>query len=137
MTTLRYYADVQRHLVCVPYTVANLHRMADDLGIARCWFDAATLPKGATRSPHPHYDIPAKRLAAILADPRVIRVNARVVLGITKGRDPVIAECREWSCNEDEAISRLRSGDQPFSHAELTLEYPGLADELFAEGTRV
>lgn len=37
---LTYYVDVMRHLVCVPYSVPNLHRMAEDLGIKRCWFDA-------------------------------------------------------------------------------------------------
>jgi hypothetical protein len=35
---LTYYCDNLRHLVCVPYTIANLHRMAEDLGIKRCWY---------------------------------------------------------------------------------------------------
>lgn len=35
---LTYYCDSMRHLVCVPYTVGNLHRMAQELGIKRCWF---------------------------------------------------------------------------------------------------
>lgn len=39
-----------RHLVCVPYSVENLHAMADALGIKRCWFHAD--------ASYPHYDIP-------------------------------------------------------------------------------
>ena len=35
---LTYYCDSMRHLVCVPYSTANLHRMAEELGIKRCWF---------------------------------------------------------------------------------------------------
>lgn len=56
---LVYLCDVQRHLVCRPYSVPNLHRMAADLGIDRCWFHR--------RSKHPHYDIPKRRIAEITA----------------------------------------------------------------------
>ena len=41
--------DKQRHLVCVPYSIENLHKMADSLGIKRCWFH------------NNHYDIPLRR----------------------------------------------------------------------------
>ena len=54
---LRYFCDNARHLVCVPYSVENLHRMARDLGIARAWFDA--------NPAHPHYDIPKRRIAEV------------------------------------------------------------------------
>jgi hypothetical protein len=50
---LNYYCDDQRHLVCVPYSIENLHRMADDLGIKKCWFHKN------------HYDIPKKRIGEI------------------------------------------------------------------------
>ena len=50
---MEYYCDSNRHLVCVPYSLENLHKMADDLGIKRCWFHKN------------HYDIPKKRLDEI------------------------------------------------------------------------
>lgn len=53
---MKYYCDRMRHLICIPYTVENLHQMARDLGIKRCWYD----PK-----PYPHYDIPKKRIGEI------------------------------------------------------------------------
>lgn len=60
---MKYYADRMRHLVCVPYTVENLHMMAEDLGIKKCWYH----PK-----PYPHYDIPKKRIEEIHAKVEVI-----------------------------------------------------------------
>lgn len=72
---LRYYCDDMRHLVCVPYTVENLHRMAEDLGIKRCWFHRG--------SKHPHYDIPKRRIEEVRAKCTV--VSPREVLKIMKG----------------------------------------------------
>jgi len=43
---LQVFVDSKRHLVCTPYTVANLHKMAKVLGIKRCWFHKT------------HYDVP-------------------------------------------------------------------------------
>lgn len=54
---LIYYCDSMRHLICEPYSIENLHIMANDLGIKRCWFH-----RGAK---YPHYDIPKKRIAEI------------------------------------------------------------------------
>lgn len=54
---LRYFCDDKRHLVCMPYSVKNLHRMADDLGINRCWFHS--------KKRKPHYDIPKGRIEEI------------------------------------------------------------------------
>jgi hypothetical protein len=51
--SLEYYCDRQRHLICKPYSFANLHMMAEDLGIKRYWFHKD------------HYDIPKKRLEEI------------------------------------------------------------------------
>ena len=39
--------------MCVPYSIENLHKMADELGIDRCWFHKD------------HYDIPKKRIDEI------------------------------------------------------------------------
>lgn len=72
---LEYFCDgPARHIVCVPYTVENLHRMAEDLGIARCWFH-----RGAR---YPHYDMPRYRIEEISA--RCTVVSSREILRIVK-----------------------------------------------------
>ena len=53
-----YYCDNKRHLICTPYTVENLHKMANDLNIKYCWFHA--------HDKFPHYDIPKKRVNGIM-----------------------------------------------------------------------
>ena len=58
-----YYSDRMRHLICEPYSIENLHKMADDLGINRRWFH---------NNRNPHYDIPKKRMADIQAKTTVI-----------------------------------------------------------------
>ncbi len=55
-----YYCDNARHLVCVPYSVANLHKMAAALNIKRCWFHKD------------HYDIPKTRIAEVQAKCQVV-----------------------------------------------------------------
>ena len=52
---MTYFCDNARHLVCVPYSIANLHRMAKELGIGKHWFHKD------------HYDIPKTRIAEIQA----------------------------------------------------------------------
>lgn len=46
---MKYICDNKRHLICVPYTIENLHKMAKELDIKRCWFHKN------------HYDIPKLR----------------------------------------------------------------------------
>ena len=53
---MQYYCDNKRHLVCQPYSIENLHLMAEELNINRCWFHNGRLP---------HYDIPKKRIEEI------------------------------------------------------------------------
>jgi hypothetical protein len=72
---MRYYCDTLRHLICVPYTVENLHAMAADLNIKRCWFH-----RGAS---YAHYDIPKRRIIEIQLRCEV--VSARELLAIIKG----------------------------------------------------
>lgn len=69
--------DSQRHLVCEPYSVENLHRMADDLGVGRHWYHA-----GAR---YPHYDVPLTQWERYAADPRVNVVSPRVILEVVRG----------------------------------------------------
>lgn len=72
---LTFYCDNMRHLVCLPYTVHNLHRMAKELNISRHWWHNS--------KDHAHYDIPKRRVPEILAKCRV--VTGREILAIIKG----------------------------------------------------
>lgn len=60
---MKYYCDNSRHLICEPYSIENLHKMALDLGIKKCWFH---------NSNHPHYDIPKKRIKEIQSKCEII-----------------------------------------------------------------
>ena len=78
---MRYYCDNARHLVCVPYSLDNLHKMAEELGIKRCWFHKN------------HYDIPKLRIAEITAKCQV--VSSKEIIFIIRGQsDGTI--CRNW-----------------------------------------
>ena len=48
-----FVTDTKRHLVCIPYSIENLHQMALELGIDRAWFHKN------------HYDIPKRRISEI------------------------------------------------------------------------
>lgn len=58
-----YICDKQRHLICLPYTKSNLHKMAEALGIKKCWFDKD------------HYDIPKLRIEEIMKHCVVVRTR--------------------------------------------------------------
>lgn len=60
---MEYFSDRMRHLICEPYSVENLHAMAKDLDINRCWYHA---------KPYPHYDIPKRRIKEIAEKTTVI-----------------------------------------------------------------
>jgi hypothetical protein len=68
--SLKYFCDDMRHLVCEPYSIENLHIMAEDLNIKRCWFHKN------------HYDIPKKRIEEISG--KAIKVSPRKILEIIK-----------------------------------------------------
>ena len=72
---MKFYCDNNRHLVCVPYSKENLHIMAKELDIARCWFHSSN---GKF-----HYDIPKKRIEEIKA--KCIIVSSEEILKIIKG----------------------------------------------------
>ena len=74
MSLIRYITDGRRHLVCLPYSKENLHKMADELEIARCWFHS---------SPHPHYDLPKRRKKEI--EKRCEMVSSKDIVRICKG----------------------------------------------------
>lgn len=57
--------------MCAPYSIENLHKMAESLGIKRCWFH------------RDHYDTPRKRRDEIAS--RCEYVRPRDVLRIIRG----------------------------------------------------
>jgi len=73
---VQFYCDQARHLICVPYSIAGLHAMAQELGIKRCWYHPG---------PKAHYDIPKRRIQEIQEDPRVKVVSSREILRLIKG----------------------------------------------------
>lgn len=73
---LKFYCDTSRHLVCVPYNVENLHKMAAALGISRSWFHR--------NASYPHYDIPKRRIGEITSQCEL--VSARKILEIVRGQ---------------------------------------------------
>jgi len=57
---MEFYCDKSRHVVCVPYSIKNLHKMAKKLKIKRYWFHKN------------HYDMPKKRIDEITAKCNVV-----------------------------------------------------------------
>lgn len=70
---MRYLTDGKRHLICEPYSVIALHRMANELNIHSCWYHGGRFP---------HYDIPKMRRAEITA--RCTLISSRELLAIIK-----------------------------------------------------
>lgn len=68
-----YYADRQRHLICLPPTRPALLSMAAELGIGAHWYHAGR---------HPHIDIPLRDVERVLADSRVKVISARELLAL-------------------------------------------------------
>ena len=73
---MTYYFDIKRHLVCMPYSISNLHKMADDLGINHCWFHGGK---------YPHYDIPLYLMKEI--EKYAVRISSKEILKIIKNND--------------------------------------------------
>ncbi len=71
--SLEYFSDNKRHLICVPFSIDNLHQMARELNINECWFHSGRFP---------HYDIPKKRISEIQKKTTVI--SSRELLMIIK-----------------------------------------------------
>ena len=74
MEIIKFYSDGRRHLVCLPYSVDNLHSMADTLKIKRCWFH---------KNPYPHYDIPVRRIEEI--EKQCTIISSKDIVRICKG----------------------------------------------------
>lgn len=77
ISSLTYYCDRKRHLVCYPYSLGNLHLMAESLNIGRHWFHKN------------HYDIPKKRISEI--EKQCVIVSSKDIVNIIRGTyDPQI-----------------------------------------------
>lgn len=68
---LIYVTDHKRHLVCLPYSIEDLHKMAAELNIKRAWFHKN------------HYDIPLRRQSEI--ESLCLRVSSKEIVLIIKG----------------------------------------------------
>lgn len=67
---MEFFCDTERHLVCVPYSISNLHKMASELKIKKCWFHKN------------HYDLPKRRIDEITKKCTV--VSSREIVKIIK-----------------------------------------------------
>jgi len=65
-----FFCDLERHLICTPYSIENLHIMASDLNIKKCWFHKN------------HYDIPKKRINEIMKKCTII--STKKIIDIIK-----------------------------------------------------
>lgn len=75
MNKLEYICDSWRHLICLPYSIENLHRMALELNIKKCWFHSCK---------HPHYDIPKKRIEEISSKCKIISAKELIKIMLNK-----------------------------------------------------
>lgn len=73
MSKLRYICDRARHIVCLPYSVENLHIMAQELRLSRGWFHDGRWP---------HYDMPLSRMEELFM--RCEIVSSRDILNIIR-----------------------------------------------------
>lgn len=76
-------ADLARHLVCVPFSVENLHKTAEALGIGRHWYHGGR---------HPHYDVPLRRKREI--ESRSVLGPSNVIVRAQRGELATIAAVR-------------------------------------------
>lgn len=75
---MQYFCDLNRHLICTPYSVENLHKMAEDLEIKKCHFHGGKFL---------HYDITKRRMIEI--QNKCIILSSRELLDIIKNAEIV------------------------------------------------
>lgn len=108
MTDLKYVCDKARHLICVLYSIENLHRMAEDLNIKRCHFHKN------------HYDIPKKRVEDISS--KCIKVGFYTIKEIINS--PAHAEA---FLSDPISHTPLRTSNQVLPEYEV-MKYNGFTD---------
>lgn len=105
MKRLKFICDNSRHLICVPYSIENLHLMAKELGLKKHWFHKN------------HYDIPKGRIEEI--SKKCIVVGAKNIVEIIKS--PEYAEI----IIGDEAIKQEPKRNNQELPEHTTLKYNG------------
>lgn len=70
---LTFLTDGKRHLICIPYSIRNLHRMAYCLGIGRHWFH--NQKRGFA-----HYDIPKNSIRTVELHCRIITTKELITI---------------------------------------------------------
>jgi len=73
---MKMYCDGSRHLVCIPYSVENLHKMAKEIKLGKWWYHKS-------KNELNHYDIPKRRIKEITA--MCVVVSSREIIKIIKG----------------------------------------------------
>lgn len=71
---LKYYCDDSRHLICIPYSIENLHQMATILNLNKSWFHSGKFP---------HYDVPKRRIEEIQTKCEI--VSKKEIINIING----------------------------------------------------
>lgn len=125
---LEYICDNGRHLICLPYSIPNLHRMALALGIHRGWYHEK---EGLW-----HYDIPKKRIEEIKSQCRV--VGSREIVSIIKSAlNPEPEEVYVVRASGDAICAQCGNPFKrhPFVMTELYRGEPYL--NVLCDGTRV
>jgi hypothetical protein len=85
MDDITFYCDKARHIVCMPYSIENLHQMAQQLNLKRCWFH------------RDHYDMPKRRIneitnkCTIVSSKDIVRIIKGTYKTILKGKITKIA----------------------------------------------
>lgn len=79
---MKFYTDSNRHLVCSPYSIDNLHKMAEELNIKRCWFHKD------------HYDIPKRRIVEIESKCEIISSKEIVNIIMSRWSNGKAADCK-------------------------------------------
>lgn len=107
---LEYLCDNKRHLICIPYSISNLHKMSEDLGIPKHFYHK----KG--QNIHPHYDIPAKRLKDIQSKCRIISSKELLIIikqqiNMTEFKNKIESELK-ISPKIEECLNRIGTNEK-------------------------
>jgi hypothetical protein len=123
---LKYYCDdykdsnglLRPHLICKPYSINNLHRMAKELDIKRCWFHKD------------HYDIPKKRVLEVME--KCIVVSPKQIVIIKNGHTQEMAGRLQYIVyrvisKDSKIIGKLgRGNENTISYHDIDLLLPGM-----------
>jgi len=105
-----YTCDNQRHLVCYPYSIKNLHEMANKFYIKRCWFHKD------------HYDIPIYKIIEI-SEKCFIVSSKDIVKIIKKEKEFTLLEKAEAYAITSHGIINHFYDDKPYRyHLQKTVD---------------